>query len=68
MYGISINEAMKLSDAERDVLLEHAGFALLQQAMTNTELQTTLRSTLQPALREVRAAREQGSGGMGSPS
>jgi hypothetical protein len=63
---MSINETMKLSDAEREVLLEHASIALLQAAMTNPDLQGTVQRQLQPVLREVRSARDE-SGGMGAP-
>jgi len=71
LYGMSINEAMKLSDSQVSFMLDHAQFSLVSAALTNQGFRADLQSRLGPAARAVRKeiGSEGGdSGGIGDPT
>ena len=63
LYGLSVNEAMNLSDKETSFLLEKATHTMLNLAATSKPMQDILRGQLAPTLHKVREAR--GGGGEG---
>ncbi len=57
IYGLSVNEAMQLSEKETSFLLEKASVTMLSMAATSPAMQELLRGQLSPTLRRVRDAR-----------
>jgi hypothetical protein len=57
IYGLSINEAMKLSPQETLYLLDKAQLTFYHLASTSPETQAILRQRLAPTLKGVREAR-----------
>jgi len=62
IYGLSVDEALNLSDREADFLLSKAQTTMMNMATTSPAMQELLRSQLQPTLRTVREARSRRTG------
>lgn len=72
IYGMSVNEAMSLSQREVDYLLDQAQFTFFNMATSSPAMQEIVRARLEPTVRAVREAREssdrsEGGGGIGAP-
>ncbi len=70
LYGLSANEALKLSDSQVTTMLEHAETVASSLLAGNPTFQQALGQRLAPVKRAVRAAAEEGfsSGGTDSGS
>lgn len=72
LYGLSVNEAMKLSDKQTAFMLDHAQFTLMSSALTNQNFRADLQQRLSPTTRAVRSeigsSSEGGGGGIGEPT
>ena len=68
LYNLSAKEAMSLSDKEVAYLSDRAQAHLITGALTSGDIQSALRSRLEPTMREVRAARSAGTPSEGSTS
>ncbi len=69
IYGLSINEAMNLSEKETAYLLDAAKSTMYNMALTSPAMQDLLRQRLSPVvrgIREVRGVKSDGDGGTGS--
>jgi hypothetical protein len=71
IYGLSVTEAMNLTDQETAFLLDKAQVTLITMAATSPALQEIVRGQLAPTLRNVRDARkapDAPAGGVGAPN
>ena len=66
LYGLSVSEAMNLTDKETAFLLEKAQNTLVSMAVTTSAMQEMVRGQLSPTIRAVRDARAQ-TGGTDKP-
>lgn len=57
LYGLSVSEAMNLTDKETNFLLEKAQVTMMSMATTSPAMQELVRGQLAPTLRKVRDAR-----------
>jgi hypothetical protein len=62
IYGLSVSEAMNLTDKETQFLLDKAQVTMMSMASTSPAMQEILRAQLAPTLRKVRDARGATSG------
>ena len=58
LYDLQADEAMRLTDAEANYLLETAQINIMQMAMTSPAMKEVVRQRLEPAVRQVREARK----------
>jgi hypothetical protein len=66
LYGMSINEAMKLSPSEANYMLDKARLTFYNLAGSSPEFQAIMRSRLSGTLKGVREARKVRDAGGGS--
>ena len=60
LYDLTADEAIKLTDAEANFLVESAQLHMLQMATTSPAMKEILKQRLAPTIKQVREARNKG--------